>query len=294
MSTKRLEQKLIDQEFVVTVELDPPKSAVADKVCEQARQLLAWVDAVNIVDCPMANLRMSPIALAHIIQSDVGMETIFHLTCRDRNLIGLQAELLGAYGLGVRNILTLTGDKPAAGDHPYAKGVFETDSAGLIRLAAQLNAGRDDAGKTLEVSSSFFIGTAVNPTATDWPAELDKLERKVAAGARFVQTQPIYEADTARLFLERVAHLPIFPILGILPLRGYKMAKYLTEKVAGVTVPETLLQAVEKGGKEAGIAAAQSLVRELSAFAPGVHIMPLNDMETALALAKAAKQKNAR
>lgn len=290
MNHKHLEQKLLDKEFVVTVELDPPKSAVADKVCEQARRLLDWVDAVNIVDCPMANLRMSPIALAHIIQSDVGMETIFHLTCRDRNIIGLQAELLGAAGLGVRNILTLTGDKPAAGDHPHATGVFETDSAGLIRLAAQLNAGRDDSGKDLEVSPSFFIGTAVNPTAADWPAELDKLEKKVAAGARFLQTQPIYEADTAQLFLERVAHLPVFPIIGILPLRGYKMAKYLSEKVAGVTVPPTLLQAVEKGGREAGFAAAEQLVRELAGFAPGIHIMPLNDMETALALAKAAKE----
>ena len=290
MNHKHLEQKLLDKEFVVTVELDPPKSAVADKVCEPARQLLAWVDAVNIVDCPMANLRMSPIALAHIIQSDVGMETIFHLTCRDRNIIGLQAELLGAAGLGVRNILTLTGDKPTAGDHPHATGVFETDSAGLIRLAAQLNAGRDDAGKDLEVSSSFFIGTAVNPTATDWPAELDKLEKKVAAGARFLQTQPLYEAETAHLFLERIAHLPVFPIIGILPLRGYKMAQYLSEKVAGVTVPPALLQAVEKGGRETGFAAAEKLVRELASFAPGIHIMPLNDMETALALAKAAKE----
>ena len=290
MDKKRLEQKLIDKEFVVTVELDPPKSAVADKVCEQARQLVDWVDAVNVVDCPMANLRMSPIALAHIIQSDVGMETIFHLTCRDRNLIGLQSELLGAAGLGVRNILTLTGDRPAVGDHPHAKGVFETDSAGLIRLAAQLNAGKDDAGKELEASPSFFIGTAANPTAPDWPAELDKLEKKVAAGARFLQTQPVYEADAARLFLERIAHLPVFPIIGVLPLRGYKMAKYLADKVAGITVPERLLRAVETGGKAAGFAAAEGLVQELSAFAPGVHLMPLNDMETALALAKAAKK----
>jgi 5,10-methylenetetrahydrofolate reductase len=142
----------------------------------------------------------------------------------------------------------------------------------------------------LEVSPSFFIGTAVNPTATDWPAELDKLEKKVAAGARFLQTQPLYEAETAHLFLERIAHLPVFPIIGILPLRGYKMAQYLSEKVAGVTVPPALLRAVEKGGREAGFAAAEQLVRELASFAPGIHIMPLNDMETALTLAKAAKE----
>ena len=286
---KHLEDKLNNREFVVTVELDPPKSAVADKVCEQARQLVEWVDAVNIVDCPMANLRMSPIALAHIIQSDVGMETIFHLTCRERNLIGLQSELLGAAGLGVRNILTLTGDRPTSGDHPYAKGVFETDSTGLIRLAAQLNAGQDDAGNALEASPSFFIGTAANPTASDWPAELDKLEQKVAAGARFLQTQPVYDADAARLFLERIAHLPVYPIIGVLPLRGHKMARYLNEKVTGIVVPEPLIKAVEAGGKAAGFAAAHALVEELSTFAPGVHLMPLNDIEAASALAKAAK-----
>ena len=141
----------------------------------------------------MANVRMSPITLAHLIQRDVGVEAIFHLTCRDRNTIGLQAELLGASGLGVRNILALRGDPPSRGDHPEAHGVFEVDAVGLISLAAALNSGHTIGGGELGEGTDFAIGCVANPNAEDLEAEISRLEEKIAAGAHFVQTQPIFD-----------------------------------------------------------------------------------------------------
>lgn len=277
-----LQEKLQSGKFVVTVELDPPKGAVADRMIAQAQQIRNFVDAVNIADCPMANLRMSPIALAHVLQQDVNIETIFHLTCRDRNLIGLQAELLGAGALGVQNILTLTGDTPDRGDHPQSSGVFETDSTGLIQLAATLNQGKDFMGNMLEASTCFFIGSSVNPGAEDLDRELNKLAKKIQAGVHFVQTQPVFDLETAKLFLDKVRDWPIYIIMGVLPLRSYSMACYLHEKVPGITVPDVVLQRMAHGGREQGIAIARELSRQFKTVAHGVHIMPLNDMDTVL------------
>lgn len=279
-----LQEKLADGQFTVTVELDPPKSADAEKTISEASQLKGCVDAVNIADCPMANLRMSPIALSHVIQKDVGIESIFHLTCRDRNLIGLQAELLGAAALGVHNILALTGDHPSRGDHPDAAGIFEVDSTGLIRIAQQLNGGKDVKNNDLGKGTSFFIGTAVNPGADDWESELAKLTAKVDAGARFVQTQPVYDIAVAAAFLEKVKHLPIYVLIGVLPLKSHKMALYLHEKVPGITIPPEIMARMAAGGKQAGLEIAAELVQgfEKLKIGHGVHIMPLNDIQTVL------------
>lgn len=282
MST--LQSKLANGKFTLTVELDPPKSADASKTITEAQLLKDRIDAVNIADCPMANLRMSPIALSHVIQADVGLETIFHLTCRDRNIIGLQAELLGAAALGVHNILALTGDHPQQGDHPQAKAVFETDSTGLIELSAKLNNGRDTMGNELGKGTSFFIGTAVNPGADDLDKELEKLSAKIAAGARFVQTQPVYDLEIAKRFMEKVKDLPIYVLMGILPLKSHKMALYLHEKVPGITIPQTIMDHMAAGGKAAGLEIAAELVRGTKNIAHGVHIMPLNDIQTVVAL----------
>jgi 5,10-methylenetetrahydrofolate reductase len=282
MST--LQTKLANGQFTLTVELDPPKSADASKTISEAQQLKSRIDAVNIADCPMANLRMSPIALSHVIQADVGLETIFHLTCRDRNIIGLQAELLGAAALGVHNILALTGDHPQQGDHPQAKAVFETDSTGLIELSAKLNNGLDTMGNELGKGTSFFIGTAVNPGADDLEKELEKLSAKIAAGAHFVQTQPVYDLEIAKRFMEKVKHLPIYVLLGVLPLKSHKMALYLHEKVPGITIPQAIMDRMAAGGKAAGLEIAAELVRGTKNIAHGVHIMPLNDIQTVVAL----------
>jgi len=282
MST--LQNKLATGRFTLTVELDPPKSADAVKTITEAKQLKERIDAVNIADCPMANLRMSPIALSHVIQADGGLETIFHLPCRDRNIIGLQAELLGAAALGVHNILALTGDHPQQGDHPQAKAVFETDSTGLIELAAKLNNSQDIMGNELQKGTSFFIGTAVNPGAEDLDKELEKLSAKITAGARFVQTQPVYDLEIAKRFMEKVKNLPIYVLMGVLPLKSHKMALYLHEKVPGITIPPVIMDRMAAGGKAAGLEIAAELVRGTKNIAHGVHIMPLNDIQTVVAL----------
>lgn len=277
MSTLR--EKHQQHQFTITVELDPPKSASPIKTQKEAIHLIGYADAVNIADCPMAKLRMSPIALSHIIQMDYNLETIFHLTCRDRNLIGLQAELLGASALGVHNILTLTGDPPTIGDNPDAKPVFETDSTGLVKIAKTLNGGRDMAGNPLTQPTHFYIGTTGNPGADDLDNEFERLRAKKEAGAEFVQTQPVYDVKRAEEYLAGAKEIGLPILFGVLPLKSYKMALYLHEKVPGITIPQHLQDLMEKGGREEGIAIAADIVRGLKDIeAAGAHLMPINDI----------------
>ncbi|MFT9486829.1 MAG: methylenetetrahydrofolate reductase [Tepidibacillus sp.] len=273
-----LKEKLTLGKFVTTVELEPPKGANPMPVLEKATFLRGIVDAVNIADSPMATLRMSPIALAHVIQQDMGIEAIFHLTCRDRNIIGLQSELLGAAALGVRNILTLTGDSPARGDHPQAKGVFEVDSTGLANIAYQLNQGKDLSGNPLNSATDFFIGGAANPGNDDLELEVEKLKRKIESGVEFVQTQPVYELSQVERFLEKIRGLPVHVIFGILPIKSVKMAYYLNEKVPGIHISSEMIAKVEQGGRKAGIEIAQQLIEEIKGIVQGVHIYPIGDL----------------
>ena len=254
-------------QFTITVELDPPKSASPLKTQKDAIHLIGYADAVNIADCPMAKLRMSPIALSHIIRQDYDLETIFHLTCRDRNLIGLQAELLGASALGVHNILTLTGDPPDIGDNPDAKPVFETDSMGLIRIAKRLNEGYDMAGNKLDAPTRFYIGTTGNP------------EDKKAAGADFVQTQPVFDEKRIADYLQGAKEIGLPILFGVIPLKSHKMALYLHEKVPGISVTQEIRDRMEKEGRAAGIEIAADIVRKLKEMgAAGAHLMPINDI----------------
>lgn len=271
-------------QFTITVELDPPKSASVNKTFKEAAQLLDKVDAINIADCPMAKLRMSPIALAHLIKFRAQIDTIFHLSCRDRNILGLQAELLGATALGVNNILTLTGDEPSRGDHPDAKPVFEVDLIGLLKIANTLNNGFDLAGNPLDESTNFYIGTTGNPGADDLDAEKAKIIRKIEAGANFIQTQPIYDLEKAKRFVDMVEPLGLPVMLGLIPLKSFKMATYLHTKVPGISLTDDILNRMEKGGKEAGLEIALETLLAIKQIAHGVHIMPLNDIQTVLYL----------
>ena len=277
MSTLR--EKHQAGQFTITVELDPPKSASPLKTQKDAIHLIGYADAVNIADCPMAKLRMSPIALSHIIQQDYNLETIFHLTCRDRNLIGLQAELLGASALGVHNILTLTGDPPEIGDNPTARPVFETDSMGLIRIAKTLNDGIDMAGNPLTAPTRFYIGTTGNPGAPDLDKELLRLESKKKAGADFVQTQPVFDMKRIEEYLKGAREIGLPILFGVIPLKSYKMALYLHEKVPGISVTQEIRDRMEKEGRTAGIEIAADIVRTLKDLgAAGAHLMPINDI----------------
>lgn len=273
-----LQEKNAAHQFTITTELDPPKSASSAKTEAQAEEIAPYVDAVNIADCPMAKMRMSPIALSSIIQHKIGLETIFHLTCRDRNIIGLQAELLGAYAMGIHNILTLTGDPPTIGDHPNAKGVYETDSTGLIKIAKALNEGHDVEGHELGEPTQFYIGTTGNPGTDDLDNEACRLEAKKAAGAQFVQTQPIYDIKQAEDYLKVTKDLDIPILFGIVPLKSFKMANYMNDKVPGITVPPAVLKAMEHGGREEGLRISRELVQGLREIgAAGAHLMPVND-----------------
>jgi 5,10-methylenetetrahydrofolate reductase len=281
----RFYNRLKQGHFTVTVEIDPPKGSDVRKTLEKVRMFSDRVDAVNVADCPMANVRMSPITLAHLIQRDVGVEAVFHLTCRDRNVIGLQAELLGAAGLGVRNILALHGDDPVRGDHPSARGVFEVDSAGLIRLASTLNRGETISGSSLDQGTDFAIGCVANPTAPDLGAEVARLEQKVAAGAHFVQTQPIYDPRSLERWLSRTNGRIDVPILyGMLPLKDYEFACRLRQTVPGIEVPDWVLDRMRQGGQGEGIALVGEFVRDVHSMIDGLHIFPMNSAKRVLAV----------
>lgn len=281
-----LRQKLENKKFVVTVEVDPPKGPNPWGVYEKMRPLKELVDGVNIADSPMAKMRMSPIALAHLVQNELNLEAIFHLTCRDRNTLGLQSELLGAYALGVKNILTLTGDKPTQGDHPEATGVFDVDSVGLAKMAATLNKGRDLMGNQLEENTDFFIGAVANPTAADLEKEVAKIQAKVEAGVGFFQTQPIFDIKQLERFLKIMPQPPVPIIYGLMPLKSVKLANYLNKNVPGIHVPENLLDRLHLKGRQAGLEIAKELLGEMEKLVPGVHIFPMGDIQLVEALLK--------
>lgn len=269
--------KQIGRHFVVTVEMDPPRGVGIDKVLEGAR-LLTGVDAINLADSPMARVRMSPIALAHLIRENLGLETVLHMTCRDRNLLSLQSDLLGAYALGVENVLALTGDPPSVGDYPQATGVFDVTSEGLVHLIRQLNSGSDLAGNTLNAPTDFGIGVAVNPTADDLDAEVARLERKVAAGAHFAQTQPIFSPDVLHRLIEKTFRVGIPLLVGVLPLRNSRHCEFLHNEVPGIVIPDEIRERMREAGDDAGRAEGIRIARDfLSAIqhdVSGVYLMP--------------------
>jgi 5,10-methylenetetrahydrofolate reductase len=279
-----LRQKLEQGEFVVTVELEPPRGADPRPMLAKASLLAGLVDAVNVADSPMANLRMSPIACAHLLQQDLGVEAVFHLTCRDRNLLGLQAELLGAAALGVRNTLALTGDRPERGDHPQATGVFDVDALGLARLARMLNEGTDLTGKPLEAPTDFLIGGTTSPNARNLAAEAERLAAKAEAGITFAQTQPVFDLEQAAEFRRRTAHLDVRVLYGILPLKSYKSAVYLNTHVPGIRIPPSILARLERGAPDEGVRLAREILAELWGKVPGVHLFPMSDPTLALKL----------
>jgi len=282
MKLMNLKEKLAANKFVVTVELDPPKTLNLERILTKVNStnFRKLVDAVNVTDCPLAKLRMSPIALSHIIQEKIGLEAIFHITCRDRNLLGLQAELLGASALGVKNILALTGDPPEVGDYTMATGVFDVDSIGLVKMVNKLNNGYEYGGNELKDKTDFFIGIAVNPTAQDLTKEIKRFEGKVSAGANFIQTQPIYDIGLLERFLKLTAHINIPKIIGIMPLKSYKMVEYLNNNLPGIFVPPGVKERIKGKDVEEGIKISQELISKIRKFkeVAGIHIFPLRDM----------------
>jgi methionine synthase / methylenetetrahydrofolate reductase (NADH) len=237
------------------------------------------VDCVNIADSPLARIRMSAMALAYQIHTHFPrLEIILHFTTRDRNLMGLQSDLLGAHALGIRNILCLTGDPPSLGDYPNATAVFDTDAPGLMQIVHKMNQGTDLSGTSIGARTQFAFGCGVNPTAEDLDAEFEYVKRKLDAGPQYVMTQPVYELDCWKRFVERLAGLTQIPILiGILPLQSYRHAEFLHNEVPGIHVPEWIRTRMHEAGNEGqrvGVELAQELLAECRGLANGVYLMP--------------------
>lgn len=279
-SRTRLQEKLAAGEFVISIELDPPKGLNPTKLLAGAAMLQqAGADCINIADSPMARVRMSCIALARLIQDHLGIETIIHFTTRDRNLMALQSELLGAHALGIRNILALTGDPLRVGDYPNTTGVWDVDSIGLIQILQGMNEGHAAAGSAIGSNADFHIGCALNLNMTDEETdrEIEKYHRKLEAGAQFIMTQPIYEMAPLERFLKRAGKPPIPMLLGYVLLHNSRHAEYLHNEVPGITIPADVrarLQAAGEHGHEEGLKLAQELLTEARGMIQGVYLQP--------------------
>jgi methionine synthase I (cobalamin-dependent)/5,10-methylenetetrahydrofolate reductase len=288
IETSALKRKLSDSSaFVVTTEVEPPKGIDASAAVDGARLLKSLgVDAINVTDNPMARLRMSSIAVAHLIRTETGAETIFHFSPRDRNVLGIQSDLLGAAGLGIKALLVVGGDPLKIGDYPQAKPVGEVDTLGLLRIVRGLNSGVDLAGGAIGSSTSFAIACAANPAAADLDVEISKLSAKIESGATFAQTQPVYDVAALDRFYARPESRGIPILVGLIPPKSLKQALYFANEVPGMVVPEEVLnrmrKAAEKGPKweeEEGLAIGTELARAILERARGVHLMPMGRYE---------------
>jgi methionine synthase I (cobalamin-dependent)/5,10-methylenetetrahydrofolate reductase len=276
----RLQEKLAAGDFVISIELDPPKGLNPTKLLTGAALLQqAGADCINIADSPMARVRMSCMALARLIQDHQGMETIIHFTTRDRNLMAIQAELLGAHALGIRNILALTGDPLRVGDYPNTTGVWDIDSIGLIKVLRGLNEGHDAVDSSLGAKASFHIGCALNLNMTDEETdrEIEKYQRKLEAGADFIMTQPIYDIAPLERFLRRAGKPPIPMLLGYVLLHSSRHAEYLHNEVPGILIADDIrarMKSAGEHGHEEGLRVAQELLEQAREFIQGVYLQP--------------------
>jgi homocysteine S-methyltransferase len=276
----RLWKKIQEGQFVVSVEIDPPKGVALERIFEQVDKVMACgrVDAIDINSGTLARVGMDAIMLAGALEAR-GVETIPHLTTRDANIIGLQAMLLGAWSVGgVRNVLAITGDPPSLGDHPETSGVYEVDSIGLVKVLARLNQGTDWAGKTLGGATNFSIGVAVNPVADDLDEEIQRFFGKVEAGAHFAMTQPLFDPEHWHAFLKRIGGRSPVPVLvGVWPLTSYKQALRLNHEVPGIVIPDPVVQEMEKAGtaaRERGFALARRMLDWARTEVAGAYLIP--------------------
>ena len=276
--------KLRAGEWVVSVEIDPPRSIRIDRTIEAARLLRdAGVDLVNISDSAMARVRMGAMSVAFGIQHDLALECLVHFTTRDRNLMAIESELLGAHALGVRNILALTGDPPRIGDYPSGTGVWDVDSVGLVEILARLNRGEDQAGSPIGQQAGFTIACALDPTAADQRTEWDRLERKLAGGAHLVMTQPLYSVGQVEAMLDEArtrfgqGGFPVPLLLGVLPLQSSRHAEFLHNEVPGITIPDAARAALRDAGDrgaEVGLEMGLELLEAVREEVAGTYIMP--------------------
>jgi methionine synthase I (cobalamin-dependent)/5,10-methylenetetrahydrofolate reductase len=287
----RLAHALTRGGFVTAVELLPPRGFQTDPIIERARRLKAGgVDVINVPDGQRAGARLSALALALLIEQKAEIETVLHYACRDRNLIGIQSDLLGAHAIGLRNLMLMTGDPGRVGDYPDATAVFDVDSIGLTNVVARLNHGSDVGGQAIGAPTAFHIGVSINPAAQNIDEELRRFEYKVEAGAEFVITRPIFDVAAFERLLKRIeqAKLPI--LAGVFPFESARNAEFMANEVPGVRVPDALIDRMRRAdGADAaareGITIARSIALELRDVVQGVQVStPGGDTDAALAV----------
>ncbi len=280
MIKSELQRKLDEHQFITCIEINPPKSPDVSKVLDGCQMIKENdVDAVNIPDGPRASARMSPLALAAIVESRIHISTILHYTCRDRNILGMQSDLLGAHALGLRNILIVTGDPPKMGDYPTATAVFNVDSIGLLRIANNLNHGMDLAGNPIEKPTSFYLGAGANPGAINFEEEMNRLVQKIDAGAEYILTQPVFDPALFDKFMSRMTHQSIPILAGILPLASYRNAEFLHNEVPGMGIPQNIRDRLfhAKDNEEArqiGVDLSRKMIEEIRPMVQGIYMMP--------------------
>ncbi|HXG94913.1 MAG TPA: bifunctional homocysteine S-methyltransferase/methylenetetrahydrofolate reductase [Blastocatellia bacterium] len=285
----RFASKICAGEFVTSVEIVPPKGCDPAKMLESVRLLKeAGVDAVNVPDGPRAQSRMGVLAVSTLIEQQVGIECVVHYCCRDRNLLGMTSDLLGAAALGLRNLLIITGDPPKMGPYPEATAVFDIDSIGLVNMVNRLNNGLDIGGNPIGKPTSFYIGVGVNPCAVDLDYELRRFEWKVEAGAEFAITQPTFDVEQLITFLKRIEPFRIPVIAGIWPLVSYRNAEFLANEVPGVVVPKSVLKRMQRitdkeAAREEGLAIARETLEQVRDLVQGVQVSaPFGKVQYAL------------
>jgi homocysteine S-methyltransferase len=272
-----LQRRLDAREFVVTVELDPPRGHNIEKLVQGAKLLKErGVETVDINDGSLGRVRMSVLPTAMLVRDASGLDINMHFTCRDRNLMGIQADLLGAHAVDIRNILAMTGDPPRTGDYVNATAVFDVDAIGLIRILTGMNRGLDATGASIGEPTSFCVGVALNPAAAEPEREMERFLAKVEAGARWVQTQPVYDLEVLERFFAR-ARSPIPLLVGIMPLHSSRHAEFLHNEVPGITVPDGVRARMKEAGERglrAGVEMAQALLHDVRARHAGAYLMP--------------------
>ena len=292
----RLGKKLEDGEFVTCVEVLSPRGFDPSAAIAIASRLKReGIDCVNIPDGPRASARMSSMSLAFVLTSETDIEILLHYTCRDRNLLGMQSDLLGMYAQKIRNILIITGDPPKIGDYPDATAVFDVDSIGLTNVVSSLNRGIDIGGKSLDKPTGFLIGVGVNPGAINLDHEISRFEWKVDAGAEFAITQPVFDVRLLENFLKRIAHCRVPIMAGIWPLASLRNAEFMRNEVPGASVPLEIIERMRKAqdisperAREEGVAIAQEVLKEIKGMVEGVQISPpLGKYELALQVLRA-------
>jgi methionine synthase / methylenetetrahydrofolate reductase(NADPH) len=294
----RLAAKVVKGEFVASVELAPPQGWDLDRILKSAAAVRdAGFDAVNIPDGPRASARMGSLAMAALVEREAGIETVMHYACRDRNLVGMQSDLLGAYALGLRNLLIITGDPPILGDYPHATAVFDVDAIGLTNMVHRLNTGLDLGGRSIGKPTGFLIAVGVNPTALSPDKELSRFHWKVDAGAELAITQPVFDSRQLLDFLARVDAQDRIPVLaGIWPLQSLRNAEFLANEVPGVSVPKSVLDRMAAAREteteaEEGERIAIEIMEQVSGAVQGIQVAaPFGRIQSAINVLEAARR----